>query len=321
MTRHALILALAACAAAFVPLSARRRHATCGLRAPSPSASAATLKSMAEDADDFPSDSVLPDEEPVLSDEEADAPSDVADDAAPNAESVLEAEDAVLERCLGVDRGESASKADREDIARLVADLEQLAPPFDASMLEGTWSLVYSSEPGIYRSSPFFWGFSRLLEGKTSPAPVPGAQDDGLDQGIYAVTDALGPLYTIGDATQTIEGGELVSEVELSLGAAGLPSVGRSVMTSTARYTPTAAGLALDLEKTEVKDSTLASLPGLGFISDLAFPTAAAFDALANALSFTKSAATVQLLATYVSDSVRVTRNEAGWMFVHERSY
>ena len=72
------------------------------------------LRSMAEDADDFPSDSAVPDEpEPEPTGEEADAPSDVEgepgeDCAAPaveawNEELALDAETALLDRCLGVD--------------------------------------------------------------------------------------------------------------------------------------------------------------------------------------------------------------------------
>ena len=173
------------------------------------------LRSMAEDADDFPSDSAVPDEpEPEPTGEEADAPSDVEGDtgedcAAPaveawNEELALDAETALLDRCLGVDRGASASEADRNDVERLARSLEALAPPLDPCRLEGVWSLVYSSEPGLYRSSPFFWSFSRLLEGKTSPTPVPGAKNSELAEAVYAVTDALGPFYTVGDATQTI---------------------------------------------------------------------------------------------------------------------
>ena len=291
------------------------------------------LRSMAEDADDFPSDSAVPDEpEPEPTGEEADAPSDVEGDAgedcaAPaveawNEELALDAETALLDRCLGVDRGASASEADRNDVERLARSLEALAPPLDPCRLEGVWSLVYSSEPGLYRSSPFFWSFSRLLEGKTSPTPVPGARNSELAEAVYAVTDALGPFYTVGDATQTITATQLVSEVELSIEPLpNLPPVGRSLMTSTASAVPTATGLELTLEKTEVRDSTLSQLPGLGFVSGLAFPTKNAFDALSNALQLTPDASTVQLLATYVSDGVRVTRTEGGYLFVHERAY
>ena len=99
------------------------------------------LRSMAEDADDFPSDSAVPDEpEPEPTGEEADAPSDVEgepgeDCAAPaveawNEELALDAETALLDRCLGVDRGASASEADRNDVERL-ARINDHHSPFD----------------------------------------------------------------------------------------------------------------------------------------------------------------------------------------------
>ena len=317
------------------------------MRAPRP------LRSM-EDGDDYPSDSTLPeDEAPVIEADwaEVDAPSDVeeggassapaAGDAAPaegdwpsdvqdgpdasapaDPEAAYDAERAVLDRVLGLERGAKASAADRSEVGALVSALEALAPPFDPLELEGTWSLVYSSEAGVYRSSPFFWGFSRLLDGRNSPTPVPGAKTEGLADGIYAVTDALGLFYTVGEATQTISGTSLVSEVDLAIEPLpNLPPVGRSVMTSTARATPTANGLQLTLEKTEVKDSTIASLPGLAFLSDVAFPTQNAFDAVSDALKLTPNAHTVNLIATYVSDALRVTRTEDGYLFVHERTY
>ena len=72
---------------------------------------------MAEDADDFPSDSAVPDARAEPTGEEADAPSDVEGDtgedcAAPaveawNGELALDAETALLDRCLGVDPGRS----------------------------------------------------------------------------------------------------------------------------------------------------------------------------------------------------------------------
>jgi len=295
---------------------------------------ATRLHSMEEDADDFPSDSAVPDEpEPEPTGDEADAPSDVDDPLAEEdcvvpevepwkEEMALDAETELLDRCLGVNRGATASDADRADVERLARSLEALAPLLNLCQLEGVWSLVYSSEPGLYRSSPFFWSFSRLLEGKASPTPVPGAKNGDLAEAVYAVTDALGPFYTVGDATQTITSTQLVSEVELSIEPLpNLPPVGRSLMTSTAFATATPNGLELTLEKTEVKDSTISQLPGLGFLDALAFPTKNAFEALSNALQLTPDASTVQLLATYVSDGVRVTRTEGGYLFVHERAY
>jgi len=321
-SRALAALALAAGAHAFVPRVPRSTVATRGCGAQHLRARGIALRSMAEDADDFPSDSGLPEAEaPAPADEDVDATGGAAVAPAYDDAAAFDAETELLDRCVGVDRGASASAADRADVARLAAELEALAPPLDTSKLEGVWSLVYSSEPGLYRSSPFFWGFSRLLDGKASPAPVPGAKNADLAENVYAVTDALGPFYQIGDATQTISADYFVSEVELSIQPPGLPAVGRSIMTSSARATPTAAGLELELEKTEVRDSTLSQLPGLGFFADIAFPTKNAFDALSNLLSLTPDAATVQLLATYVSDAVRVTRTEGGALFVHERSF
>jgi len=334
------------------------------LHVPRRAAFARPLGSMVPGEDDYPSDSVLPDEaEPAVafdvggdaeapSDVEdasegassaggagaasdADCPSDVERDddddddddaAAVDPAAAFDAEGALLDRVLALDRGATATDADRAAVDGLCADLEAMAEPFDPSALDGTWSLVYSSEPGLYRSSPFFWSFSRLLDGKTTPLAVPGAKTDGLADGVYAITDALGPLYTVGDATQTLANcggaGSLLSEVELAIDPIpGVPPLGRSVMTSTASSTPTAAGLRLELEKTEVKDSTIASLPGLGFLEKIAFPTKAAFDALADALALTPAAATVELLATYTSDALRVTRTEGGALFVHERAF
>ena len=41
----------------------------------------------------------------------------------------------------------------------------------------------------------------------------------------------------------------------------------------------------------------------------------------ADALKLTPDAATVQLLATYTSENLRITRTDAGALFVHERAF
>lgn len=92
-----------------------------------------------------------------------------------------------------------------------------------------------------------------------------------------------------------------------------------SILTSTARTAPRAAGLELTLETTEVKGSTLQRLPGLGFGGDLAFPTETAFDMLAGALGLRPQAATIACDITYVSKELRITRTPGGYTFVHSR--
>ena len=89
-----------------------------------------------------------------------------------------------------------------------------------------------------------------------------------------------------------------------------------AVNDATASAVPTATGLELTLEKTEVRDSTLSQLPGLGFVST-SLPTNA-FDALSNALQLTPDASTVQLLRRTqpwgASDAT-----EGGYLLAHER--
>ncbi|KAJ1461027.1 hypothetical protein M885DRAFT_508560 [Pelagophyceae sp. CCMP2097] len=251
-------------------------------------------------------------------------PSDVSDD---DAKGSGDGEAQLLAAAAPTARGATAGAGERLRIDGLCRDLE--AAGFSpAQPLDGVWRLEYSSEPGIYRQSPFFWGFSQLLGSKTSPVQLDGAETNDLAANVYALTDAL-PFYTVGRATQTIfdsgtSRGKLVSQVELNISpfGASLPKA-TSVMTSTARTAPRAAGLELTLETTEVKDSTLQRLPGLGFIGDLAFPTESAFDklagALGGALGLQPQAAIIACDITYVSKALRITRTPGGYLFVHVR--
>ncbi|KAL1511178.1 hypothetical protein AB1Y20_005994 [Prymnesium parvum] len=114
----------------------------------------------------------------------------------------------LLELCAATDRGQRASPAERSRVAALVAELEEEAPPAKSVQLNGRWKLLYSSEPGIYRSSPFFWAFSQCTRGVSTPIPIPGSgvqQGDAWSAAVYAITDAI-PFYDVGAVTQTISG-------------------------------------------------------------------------------------------------------------------
>lgn len=273
------------------------------------------------------------------SDDGLECPSDVADDY--EAEGPFEVESpsdvaaavdtgacsegALLRLVAPTSRGAVADFDDRLAIDSYCAELEASRAAAAPGALNGVWNLAYCSEPGLYRSSPFFWGFSQLLGDKSAGMRVTGSSSEGLADNIYAITDAI-PFYSIGKAVQTISGAEsgsgtLVSEVTLAIKIfdALLPSA-QSTMTTTARSRPSPSGLALTLEKTEVKDSTIARLPGLGFVSNLAFPTEDAFQTLAGALSLNDQSANIQLLATYTSENLRITRTEGGQLFVHTRA-
>jgi len=271
------------------------------------------------DEDEAPSDTTTDETDgfvDVESSEEAELPSDVEDLESLRASAIAkDAESSLLALCAATSRGECATEWERADVDAMCRDLEASNP---ARPLEGRWRLAYSSEPGLYRSSPFFWAFSQLLSERATPLRPRNSPSDKYDAAIYALTDAL-PFYQVGAAFHTVRPGQLVSEVEVEINLfdALLPRA-KSVMTTTATTVPSARGLTLTIEKTEVKDSSLEAVPGFGFISDLAFPTKNAFASLANApFNLAPGAATVEMLATYTSETLRVTRTESGLLFVH----
>ena len=114
----------------------------------------------------------------------------------------------LTELFAATDRGQRASAGERQRASDLVAAMEAEAPECTPTMLNGRWRLLYSSESGIYRSSPFFWAFKQCTSTLSSPVAIPGA---GVAQGapwadaVYAITDAI-PFYEIGPVTQTISG-------------------------------------------------------------------------------------------------------------------
>jgi len=204
--------------------------------------------------------------------------------------------------------------------------LEKIDP---GAPLEGRWRLVYSSEAGIYRSSPFFWGFKKLLKNAPdAPLQLRNSRDTSYAENVFALTDGL-PLYEIGNCFHTITSTSVVSEVEvqLKLFDSLLPRAS-TIMTTTARAQPLSVslenqrGLQLTLESTRIVDSTLETLlpPVFGFLGDFSFPTESAFSQLADRLGDGRvppDAATVNMFATYTSDTLRISRTESGMLFIH----
>ena len=58
--------------------------------------------------------------------------------------------------------------------------------------LNGVWNLAYCSEPGLYRSSPFFWGFSQLLGDKSAACSV-----EGFSRGSRALARVCGSSFAL----------------------------------------------------------------------------------------------------------------------------
>jgi len=113
----------------------------------------------------------------------------------------------LVQLCAKTDRGQRCTEADKAQFASLIAALEGEAPATDATLLNGRWRLLYSSE-AVYRSSPFFSAFRQASSGMATPLPVPSGgveRGDPVSEAVYAITDAI-PFYELGPAEQVISG-------------------------------------------------------------------------------------------------------------------
>lgn len=221
------------------------------------------------------------------------------------------------------DRGQSASSAQRELAGSLISELEQSQSGLrgdERAQLEGEWELVYATE-AVYRASPFFAAFRRLTEGMTASVRPRGAGSNSLADAIFAVTDAV-PFKQVGVARQVITPTELVSRVELSVNVydALLPR-SSSMMTSTCSIVPAADDepigwplrTALQVEQTQVLDSTLGKLLPFLRIDEVRFPTVRFFE------QWRAGSAAISMETSYLSQELRISRFELGQAFVWAR--
>ena len=117
----------------------------------------------------------------------------------------------------------------------------------------------------IERSSPFFWAFRKALRDVEDPFKIVGPKM--LSESIFKITDSI-PLKSVGTATQTFTVDENLMDGESLRG--GLKSsmeikvvvAGSSMMTtsSTWRTTDESDLIEIEVQKTEVLESTVASL-------------------------------------------------------------
>ena len=208
----------------------------------------------------------------------------------------------MLQLISSSDRGQSADMFLNERISSLITELEGLNPTsslFESSLLQGDWNLLYANDD-LTRSSPFFWAFKKALKGIDDPL-----QSKALADSIFSFTDMdfLG-LKSIGDCIQSFESESLVSKVRIMINP-----VGSSLMTTTSSYEmiPDDGLLVkLTVEKTEVKDSTIASLlPSfLDASKFLSFPSGTALEAVR------ADSSVVYMRMSYLDDSLRIVKNE-----------
>lgn len=212
----------------------------------------------------------------------------------------------LLAACASTCRGQCGTDASKAGALQLVQALEALNPTQEPArepgLIEGEWRLIFASED-VTRSSPFFWGWRKLLQGVPDPFPVTRALfgTEELSDSIFAVTDGI-PMKVIGEATQTLLAGKLVNKVMLKV-----YGVGETLMTTTCRYEPgTVDGgdLKLTIETTQAMDSTLP------VVDSFVFPSEA----------FLGDSSRVLMRITYLDDDLRVSRTADDQVFVYSRS-
>eukprot|EP00547_Thalassionema_nitzschioides_P002497 CAMPEP_0194204436 /NCGR_PEP_ID=MMETSP0156-20130528/3951_1 /TAXON_ID=33649 /ORGANISM="Thalassionema nitzschioides, Strain L26-B" /LENGTH=230 /DNA_ID=CAMNT_0038930445 /DNA_START=198 /DNA_END=887 /DNA_ORIENTATION=+ len=173
-----------------------------------------------------------------------------------------------------------------------------------STFLSGDWELLYT--PGdVTRSSPFFWAFRHAFP-------------ESSDQ-IFGITDAIpSPIKETGPAFQTIDfepesgTGSLVSRVKLS----ALGGLSSSMMTTRSKIIGVDGldGIRLKVETTKPEDSTIFQTLGpLGKMLQESSPPFPSGEALERA---NPGSSEVMLRTSYCDDSLRVSRNSYGELFV-----
>jgi len=222
-----------------------------------------------------------------------------------------EAKEELLQLAAATKRGQKGTEPQKGKIYALLEKLERINPTLltaQSELLNGEWTLAYSSDD-LTRSSPFFWAFRKL----TKRARLPWDDSVRISELIFAFTDRV-PTRTIGVIKQTISGygpdaeGTLKSEVELSI--AGL----KSTMTSTSKIVPYSNDVSqLTIETIQALDNDIDKvLPAK--MSSITFPAERIFSSLKS------ESAQVRMKTTYLDDTMRISRNRFGHVFVFVKS-
>ena len=180
----------------------------------------------------------------------------------------------------------------------IITELEFMNPTEEpARKINGEWALVYASVEA-FRSSPFFWGFQKML---------PGGED--LASQLFKFTAGLpvagtrGPFGVISQ-TVSLESEEMVSEVEMKIFdpffavASGVS--GTVVSTANVTVKPDGAGdvLLVTPRTTRVRNSNV----GGAILDQIVVPTSELMSSVAG------GAVEAEATVTYVDDAVRIVR-------------
>eukprot|EP00466_Bigelowiella_natans_P006183 jgi/Bigna1/145233/aug1.96_g19941 len=222
------------------------------------------------------------------------AHSDVEESTA-NYMAASEKEAELLKLCAYTGRGTAAAADEKAKVDGVVEALESIDERNGANeknlMMNGNWKLVYASED-VTRSSPFFWAFRKATKGIFQPLPILPSQVRPS-----VVVEGGHPENRIGQFWRWIFdiNGFITTTSKIEAGTA----LGSSLLT---------------VQTTQIKDSSWEKIPILATsVKNSVFPSNEAFERVAQGSS------EVEMRTTYLSDELRIVRNEAGSAFVFQR--
>ena len=228
---------------------------------------------------------------------EAPAPEEV-DAEDPDAEERSRLIRKLLGLAAASSRGQQASRDAKATMEDIITELEFMNPTEEpARKIDGEWALVYASVEA-FRSSPFFWGFQKML---------PGGED--LASQLFKFTAGLpvagtrGPFGVISQ-TISLESEEMVSEVEMKIFDPffAMASGVSGVVVSTANITvkPGGAGdtLVVTPRTTRVRNSNV----GGAILDQIVVPTSELMSSVAG------GAVEAEAVVSFVDDAVRIVR-------------
>ena len=199
-------------------------------------------------------------------------------------------------------RGEHISQSLKEAALLTISELETMNPSFDTEFpLLGKWELVFTDSQ-LFLNSPFFLAVRELF-GKNGSMAKRAFQ-------LHRLATSTGQ---IGKVTQEITANELISEVRLKVGLLpGVPFALEGTVVSKATYSsPNKFTFNLRLKETYITDANIPYISRL--LNNRSLPTGNILKRFNGDISETK------LITYYLDDTLRISRNTDGDVFVYTK--
>jgi len=204
-------------------------------------------------------------------------------------------------------RGEFASREEKDILVDLVTQLEALNPSADpASLCMGEWDLCLCSTQA-FRSSPFFQSI-RAIFGNDSNAMIA--------ENAFNLHDQATSVGKVGKVRQCVKDSELISEVDLEVGLmGGLPFAVKGTVVTTASIDITGPETwETRVKTTQVKGSNLPFLDQFLDDNPVEVPVGDLYDKIRGDVPVAK------LKTFYIDEGLRITRDVDDNFYVFSRA-